>query len=143
MSTLRGYDAWVTREPPWYDDEPPVYRCCSCGGFLKSEPNGTREAVSIHRCDGQPTVVTDQHHDEAVLRILGEEHRDDTFTVCYAPVCGNRTATYEEGGEQGEISESEVESFRHEPHFFADRMGPYIAAIRVCVRCGASNEDPT
>jgi hypothetical protein len=142
VSALRGYDAWVTREPP-EPAEPPVYRCCGCGGFLPEKADGEREYVTVHRCDGQPKVLTGQRHEESVLAIIGEEHRDDTFTICYPPPCGGKTVTHEPDGDRSEIREDEVESYRHEPHFFmADGYDHYAAAVRVCRRCGCSNEDP-
>lgn len=138
--TMRGYDAWITRGPPEYEERPPL-RCASCGRFLKEEPDGGREYVRVRRCDGQPRVFEDTH-DESVLAIIGEEYRGKKFTTAYPPDCGGKEPSHEQTGDGGEIHPNEVESYRHEPHFWADPYEWYAAAVRTCV-CGATNEDAT
>ena len=136
----RALDRYLTREPP----EPPEYellRCASCGRFLSTEADATREFVTLHRCDGEAHVI-EQTHDEAVLAIIGEEHRGETYTMAYPPACGGKTASHEQQGSDAfEIKPDEAEEYRHAPHFFADPWGGYQAAVRVCV-CGCANEDP-
>lgn len=137
----RALDRYITREPEWYDEEPIALKCAKCGRFLKQEPDGKREFVSIRHCDGQPHVLTGQKHDEAVLRIIGEEHRDDEFTIAYPPACGSKTASQHTVWD-GEISESEIDEYKHEPHFFVEDVWGYLLyEIRTCV-CGHINEEP-
>jgi hypothetical protein len=136
----RALDRYLTREPDWYDYEPPVYKCSECGRFLKQEPDGKREAVAVRHCDGKPHVI-ECEHDESVLQIIGEEHRGEKFKVAYTAACGGMEAsshlTYD-----GEISPDQVEAYTHDPHWFVDDVWGYqIFEIRTCV-CGHYNEEP-
>ena len=135
---MRGYDAWVTREPPWMDYEPPVYRC-SCGAFLKAEAEGTREWVTLSRCNGEANVYADQRHDDRVLAIIGEEHAAETFALAFRPACGSKTGAHEQEGD-GEIRPEDAADWKHEPHYYAEPYGWQQCELRTCARCGRINE---
>lgn len=40
---MRGYDAWVTRDPYSGPDEPLVINCGRCGGFLRKNPDSIED----------------------------------------------------------------------------------------------------
>lgn len=138
----RALDRYITREPDWGDEEDIPFYCAKCGEELPVEPDGKREVVSIRHCDGQPHVLSGQKHDEAVLAIIGEEHRDDEFTIVYPPACGGKTVTRESHWD-AEISEDQIDEYTHEPHFFVEDVWGYqVFDIRTC-ECGHINEEPS
>lgn len=69
MSGLRGYDAWLTRDP-WSDmpDIPmpgdPFYPTCACGAFLRREPDMT-PALSAFGRYAKPVPWVTWHVDMA------------------------------------------------------------------------------
>ena len=142
MSTFDryAYDAWVTRDPPCYEEPEPLH-CSSCGRFLRIEPDFTREFCAVDWCDGKPSVYENEH-DEAVLRIIGEEYRGKTYRVAYPPPCCSRDGKPESWHRHDhEIGPEEVEEWRHTPHFFESQWGSGWVQVRVCA-CGHANEEP-
>lgn len=141
---MRGYDAWVTREPPWMDYEPPVYRCSHCGSFLKAEAEGEREFMQIHMCDGKPKVIECKYGetdaDEGILAIIGEEYRGKGYRLGYAPACGTKEGSHDLSYD-GEIDPEKADEWEHEPHWYADPYGYTALALRTCGRCGHLNEE--
>jgi hypothetical protein len=136
---MRGYDAWVTREPP-EPPEPPT--CSECEEDLPEQAYKKVEERVFERCDGQPAASEYRYDDgshEGLLEIIGEEYRDKTYTVHYSPVCGHKTAE-EWGGYQEEISEGEAESYKHEAHWFTP---PMACSTTYHYRCpnGHENQD--
>jgi hypothetical protein len=122
-------------------DECAPLNCGHCGGFLKRDAEATREWDVILLCDGKPSRI-EQTHDDAVLAIIGEEHRGETFTICYPAACGSRDGKpgdYSDGGE--EISEADLDAHTHAPHWFRDAWGQQQVALRTCARCGTVNEE--
>ncbi len=143
MSALRGYDAWLTREPDWYGDEPPM-RCSSCGGYLKRQAEGTREWVMLNRCTGQAKVLTctyDAHADAAILQIIGDEFAGKTYEVAYPPECGGSEPQWLIHND-GDIDPKKAASYRHDAHWYVEEYGQQAVAIRTCGSCGHINEEP-
>lgn len=140
---MRGYDAWVTREPDYGPDEPPVYRCSHCGGFLAQQPEAQRQFTTLRHCNGKAHVIDGCTHDEGVLAIIGEEYRHTTFSVAYAPECGGKTAEHHQQGDEGEIAVADAPSYEHEPHFYEEPYGSPCCEIRTCKKCGHINEEVT
>lgn len=119
---MERLDAHITREPP----EPPEPMVCpECGAEVPDVVIEKIEQYRYHRCDGQPQVLPDQRHDESVLAIIGEEHRDDVFSIAYPPPCCR---------DAGEISDDSdtLESYRHETHFFLHPLDVTTTLVRVC-----------
>jgi ribosomal protein L37E len=87
---MRGYDAWVTREPDWASYEAPQPRCGACGGFLSPRAARSEDWEDVERCDGQRMVVADTYTslDKAILDIIGWEHLGQVRTTEYDPICG-------------------------------------------------------
>lgn len=124
MSAFRNYDAWATREPP-EPPEPPVCSEEGCEEELLAQAYRKVETAIYEWCDGQPTKSEYRYDDgshEGLLEIIGEEYRDKTYAVAYSPVCGNKKAE-EFGSYQEEISESEMDEWRHEGHWYVEPMG--------------------
>ena len=139
---MRGYDAYITREPSWmHDDEPPVYRCSTCGCFLAQRPDAEIHYMQIRHCSGKAQVIDGCTHDDAVIRIIGEEHRHETFSVAYVPSCGGRTASHYPQGDEAEINVSDAPGYEHEPHWFEDEHGSPTVLVRTCGYCGVANEE--
>lgn len=51
---MQNYDAWVTREPPWYNsDDETMEHCSVCGAFLSSLPTSWESKYQTWVCSGQ------------------------------------------------------------------------------------------
>lgn len=135
-------DRYLTRSP--YDDcdEPVQPKCCVCGVFLPAEPSYKVEADAVRHCDGQPLVFEEEQQDDAVLAIIGEEHRGEKYTLAYAPACGTKEGGPGNcGGDQSEIHPDEADEWKHEPHTFPDPWGSGTTLVWICSR-GHKTEEP-
>lgn len=124
--TARRLDNYITREPP-EPPEPPV--CDECGEELPDEPVQRIEQHVFDHCDGAPSII-ECEHEEGVLAIIGEEFRDKTFKVAYAPACGTKDGSGY--GEQTEINVDEAPEWTHDPHFYEEPMGFSTTYVRRC-----------
>lgn len=111
-------DAWITREPDWFDDEPPALKCRQCGAFLRREPERTEHWEDAVDCDGSETLVVMEYSDSMVA-ILGEEFRGKTYTESVSP-CG-------------------IEVGMHASHREVLMAGE--TRHRTCRRCGAEDKE--
>lgn len=137
-------DAYLTREPVYlWPPDPETRHCVFCGCFLKQSPDATRDFTALEFCSGNPQVITGCKHDESVLMIIGEEHRDDEFTVAYSPACGGKEAPEDHlpHGYPEEIRPEDAPSYEHEPHFMESSHGSPTGYLRICTRCGCTNEE--
>ncbi len=97
--------------------------CEKCSGFLAIYPEKVESWEETVPCSGIPRELVCHYNDgthEAILRIIGEEYRDQTYTVYYTD-CGEETG---EGG--------------HPAHDHITSDGIY--EYRTCHRCGHLNK---
>jgi hypothetical protein len=134
---MRGLDAYLTREPP----EPPEPLVCDdCGELLPEQAIEKRVESRYQWCDGKPHVIEGQFHDEAVLAIIGEEHRNEAFSTAYPALCGTKDGDKIMHSDASEIATSFVEEWEHEPYWTEDPHGHATIYVRRC-SCGKRNEE--
>ena len=92
---------------------------CSCGAFLPMKADRTLPYEDVTECDGRVTTH-EEGYDESLVRILGEEFRDKTYPVYFAP-CGVM-----HGPET------------HAPHKIVNWAG--TVSFTACRKCGKVNE---
>lgn len=136
-------DRWITRDPPYDDGERPLLKCSGCGRFLVEKPLGTRDWVIVEHCNGQPHVVENIYGslagDEAILAIIGGEHRGETYRVAFPPACGSMKGSTHMTHD-GEISPEDAAKWEHAAHWFVPDWGDQQVALRYCW-CGQLNEE--
>jgi hypothetical protein len=98
---------------------------CSCGAFLRIEPDYREGFEDAFECNGIPQKHThvwgEAQQDEGVLAIIGEEFRGQPYDVYVTP-CG------EESDPEG-----------HAPHREILNAGDILH--RMCKRCGKNNTE--
>lgn len=116
---MRGYDAWVTREPDYGPDEPALLHCSECGGFLKLTPDSSETKEDRRSCNGRPVSFecTYTEQDAAILDIIGWDFLGKTYFAEYDAPCGR--------------------SKSHPMHTFVQHA--WGEDTHICKRCGHKN----
>ena len=116
---MRGYDAWLTREPDWRTEEPVLLHCRSCGAFLPRDPERTEEWGDGYDCDGTVRTVA-QPYGEGLAAILGVDP-EDTYNLA--------------------VSDCGIDTVPHVAHWVEVIGG--VTEFRTCRACGTVNEEVT
>jgi hypothetical protein len=108
MGGFSNYDAWVTREPSWFDDESwmLLLHCPVCGGWVSTRPENVvaQEVKKVSdTCYGSGPEVEEFmfQHDECPLPSDQKHGRHDvetyggTTTWFHCKRCGADAAMYE------------------------------------------------
>lgn len=136
-------DRHLTRDPFDTGDADQREYVCRCGKPLSSDPSFLLETTKLVPCSGKVSGFECRYDDgthEAILRILGEEHRGESYTVAYSAECGTQKGD-RYGSEETEINPLFSEEWTHAPHFFVEPDGASQIEVRVCSDCDHHNAE--